>query len=66
MRTCVYCRTSTNGNEPEDHPVLKRWAQAEEALLKAGALQSAIFSRANVSSIATDAKRVTPLQPENV
>jgi PAS domain S-box-containing protein len=32
--------------------------QAEEALLKAGALQSAIFSSANFSSIATDAKGV--------
>jgi hypothetical protein len=28
----------------------------EEALLKAGALQSAIFNSANFSSIATDAK----------
>ncbi|MDO8207679.1 MAG: PAS domain S-box protein, partial [Gallionella sp.] len=32
--------------------------QAEEALRKAGALQSAIFNSANFSSIATDAKRV--------
>ncbi len=32
--------------------------QAEEALLKAGALQSAIFSSANFSSIATDARGV--------
>src|ERR1700687_749782 len=32
--------------------------QAEEALLKAGALQSAIFNSANFSSIATDAKSV--------
>src|SRR4030081_3538568 len=32
--------------------------QAEEALLKAGALQGAIFSSANFSSIATDAKGV--------
>ena len=32
--------------------------QAEEALIKAGALQSAIFSSANFSSIATDAKGV--------
>nr|QQZ51668.1 PAS domain-containing protein [Phenylobacterium glaciei] len=30
--------------------------EAEEALLKAGALQSAIFNSANFSSIATDAK----------
>ena len=32
--------------------------QAEEALLKAGALQSAIFNSANFSSLATDAKGV--------
>ncbi|HEX3853306.1 MAG TPA: hypothetical protein VHW01_20220 [Polyangiaceae bacterium] len=32
--------------------------QAEEARLKAGALQDAIFSSANFSSIATDAKGV--------
>src|SRR5450432_2294159 len=32
--------------------------QTEEALLKAGALQSAIFNSANFSSIATDAKGV--------
>ena len=32
--------------------------QAEEALRKAGALQSAIFNSANFSSIATDAKGV--------
>jgi PAS domain S-box-containing protein len=32
--------------------------QAEEAVLKAGALQSAIFNSANFSSIATDAKGV--------
>ena len=32
--------------------------QAEQALLKAGALQSAIFNSANFSSIATDAKGV--------
>ena len=31
---------------------------AEETLLKAGALQSAIFNSANFSSIATDAKGV--------
>src|SRR3984957_6336554 len=35
--------------------------QAEEALLKAGALQSAIFNSANFSSIATDAKGVIPI-----
>src|SRR6202049_2093566 len=38
-----------------DNPARKR---AEEALLKAGALQSAIFNSANFSSIATDAKGV--------
>ncbi len=32
--------------------------QAEETLLKAGALQNAIFNSANFSSIATDAKGV--------
>uniref|UniRef100_UPI0025C0A1E1 PAS domain S-box protein n=1 Tax=Bradyrhizobium sp. TaxID=376 RepID=UPI0025C0A1E1 len=32
--------------------------QAEEPLLEAGALQSAIFNSANFSSIATDAKGV--------
>ena len=32
--------------------------QAEEVLLKAGALQKAIFKSANFSSIATDAKGV--------
>jgi hypothetical protein len=32
--------------------------QPEEALLKAGALQNAIFNSANFSSIATDAKGV--------
>jgi PAS domain S-box-containing protein len=35
--------------------------QAEEALLKAGALQSAIFNSANFSSIATDEKGVIQL-----
>ncbi|PRC91064.1 PAS domain-containing sensor histidine kinase [Solimicrobium silvestre] len=35
--------------------------QAEEALLKAGALQTAIFNSANFSSIATDAKGVIQL-----
>src|ERR1700693_5471327 len=39
----------------EDNTERKR---AEEALLKAGALQSAIFNSANFSSIATDAKGV--------
>src|SRR4030043_387373 len=35
--------------------------QAEEALLKAGALQNAILNSANFSSIATDAKGVIQL-----
>jgi len=61
----------SNGNEPFDD-VPERGApgvdlacrdisdrmQAEEVLLKAGALQSAIFNSANFSSIATDAKGV--------
>ena len=34
------------------------WAKADEVLLKAGALQSAIFNSANFSSIATDARGV--------
>jgi len=37
---------------------ITRRKRAEEALLKAGALQSAIFNSANFSSIATDAKGV--------
>ena len=37
------------------HEIAKK---AAEALLKAGALQSAIFNSANFSSIATDAKGV--------
>ena len=44
-----------HGHHPDDVTVRK---QAEEALLKAGALQSAIFNSANFSSIATDAKGV--------
>ena len=42
-------------SEAADHTARK---QAEEALLQAGALQSAIFNSANFSSIATDAKGV--------
>ena len=38
--------------------------QAEEALLKAGALQKAIFNSANFSSIATDAKGVIQIFAE--
>jgi PAS domain S-box-containing protein len=37
---------------------IREHRKAEDALLKAGALQSAIFSSANFSSIATDAKGV--------
>src|SRR5450631_1448554 len=57
--------TMTNGNdettprigvsEGADNTARK---QAEEALLKAGDLQNAIFNSANFSSIATDAKGV--------
>ena len=36
-------------------------AQQREALLKAGALQRAIFNSANFSSIATDAKGVVQI-----
>jgi PAS domain-containing protein len=43
---------------PPDRHRQHREKQAEEALLKAGALQSAIFNSANFSSIATDAKGV--------
>jgi class 3 adenylate cyclase len=45
----------TNGSDETDNTTRK---QAEEALLKAGALQTAIFNSANFSSIATDAKGV--------
>ena len=48
-------RPRTAVSEGTDNTARK---QAEEALLKAGALQSAIFNSANFSSIATDAKGV--------
>ncbi len=48
-------RTRIGVSEGTDDTARK---QAEEALLKAGALQSAIFNSANFSSIATDAKGV--------
>ncbi len=48
-------RTRIGVSEGTDSTTRK---QAEEALLKAGALQSAIFNSANFSSIATDAKGV--------
>ncbi|HEX7466314.1 MAG TPA: PAS domain S-box protein, partial [Usitatibacter sp.] len=48
-------RTPVGVSASPDHTTRK---QAEEALLKAGALQNAIFNSANFSSIATDAKGV--------
>jgi PAS domain S-box-containing protein len=48
-------RLRIDSTEGTDIPTRK---QAEEVLLKAGALQSAIFNSANFSSIATDAKGV--------
>jgi len=55
----------TNGNDktrtrkgPSDGAGGAAIQQADEALLKAGALQKAIFNSANFSSIATDAKGV--------
>ena len=48
-------RTRIDLTEGTDSSVRRH---AEEALLKAGALQSAIFNSANFSSIATDAKGV--------
>src|SRR6476646_2684665 len=48
-------RTRIGVSEGTDNAARK---QSEETLLKAGALQSAIFNSANFSSIATDAKGV--------
>ena len=48
-------RLRIDSTEGTDSPTRK---QADEVLLKAGALQSAIFNSANFSSIATDAKGV--------
>ena len=45
-------------NGPSDGAGGAAIQQADEALLKAGALQRAIFNSANFSSIATDAKGV--------
>ena len=45
-------------NNSKRHTIDTVPQQTEEALLKAGALQSAIFNSANFSSIATDAKGV--------
>src|SRR5688500_13838778 len=49
--------TRTRDGGPTDAGKTLR-KQAEEVLLKAGALQKAIFNSANFSSIATDAKGV--------
>jgi PAS domain-containing protein len=49
--------TKRNGASENARDVTLR-RQAEEVLLKAGALQRAIFNSANFSSIATDAKGV--------
>ena len=61
-RSCRSPRCVTGGGEiigylliGTDNTARKR---AEEALVKAGALQNAIFNSANFSSIATDAKGV--------
>jgi PAS domain S-box-containing protein len=48
----------TQSSVPEGAGYVTARRQAEEALLKAGALQKAIFNSANFSSIATDAKGV--------
>src|SRR5258707_711710 len=56
-------RTRIGVSEGTDNTTGK---QAEEALLKAGALQSAIFNSANFSSIATDAKGVIQIGAERM
>src|SRR5688572_19511158 len=50
--------TARTRNAPVDGADATSRMQAEETLLKAGALQRAIFNSANFSSIATDAKGV--------
>ena len=50
--------TKTRFDDTEGAGDVTSRKQAEEALLKAGALQKAIFNSANFSSIATDAKGV--------
>ena len=50
--------TSTRIHVSENAGDVTSRKQAEEVLLKAGALQRAIFNSANFSSIATDAKGV--------
>jgi len=64
-RTPVWVQLSISATQGNDAPVtrlvmvdINERKQAEEALLKAGALQNAIFNSANFSSIATDAKGV--------
>jgi len=56
MRTRADVSERIGASESAGDDALRR--QAEEALLKAGALQRAIFNSANFSSIATDAKGV--------
>lgn len=51
-------RTKKTPARKSKRPTRTARKQAEEALLKTGALQSAIFNSANFSSIATDAKGV--------
>jgi PAS domain-containing protein len=57
---CAGCATRRTPNHrlSADRHRQHRAQAAEAALLKAGALQSAIFNSANFSSIATDAKGV--------
>ena len=56
--SAVKTTTSTKSRSPDHESVARLRKQAEATLLKAGALQSAIFNSANFSSIATDAKGV--------
>jgi hypothetical protein len=51
-------RDSAVPDDDAHTPAVVSEVRTEEALLKAGALQSAIFNSANFSSIATDAKGV--------
>ena len=53
----VVIDASVHGSPPASEEVTPR-KRADEVLLKAGALQSAIFNSANFSSIATDEKGV--------
>jgi PAS domain S-box-containing protein len=57
--TCIAIPPEVPGARPVDRlPAVAGHGQTEESVLKAGALQSAIFNSANFSSIATDAKGV--------